>query len=61
MNKAIRAEQRKSKEELARLKEAMVGILGKERKAMRDELKRQTSELRALLIEATDGDYSEEE
>jgi len=64
-NKAIRSEQRKAKEELGRMKEAMVGILEKERRAMRAELKRQATELRALLTEATsganDGEYVAEE
>lgn len=61
-NKAIRAERRKAKEELARMKGAMVAILDKERKAMREELKRQTNELRGLLKEAmTDGDYVAEQ
>jgi F0F1-type ATP synthase membrane subunit b/b' len=59
MNKAIRAERRKAKEEVARMKEAMVGMLNKERKTMRDELKRQTMELRNLLAEATGGDAME--
>lgn len=59
MNKAIRAERRKAKEEVTRMKEAMVGMLNKERKTMRDELKRQTMELRNLLAEATGGDVME--
>lgn len=61
MNKAIRAERRKAKEELGRMKEAMVAVLDKERKAMREELKRQSIELRGLLMEATGGEYVDEE
>lgn len=61
MNKAIRAERRMAKEEVARMKEAMVGMLNKERKGMRDELKRQTMELRSLLTEATGRDTITEE
>jgi hypothetical protein len=49
MDRAIRAERRKAKEELLRLKDAMLEVVERERQAMRDELIRQAEEVQALL------------
>lgn len=49
MDRAIRAERRKAKEELLRLKDAMLEVVERERQAMRDELTRQAEEVQNLL------------
>jgi hypothetical protein len=49
MERAIKAERARAKKELTRMKEAMLKVLERERKAMRDELVKQTAEVQALL------------
>jgi len=49
MNRAIEAERRKARGELTRIKDAMLGILEKERKAMREELSRQSAQAKAMM------------
>ena len=46
--RAIRSERRKAKEELLRMKEAMVKVVEREREAMRDEFMKQAAELQVL-------------
>lgn len=53
MNRAIDAERRKARGELMRMKDAMLTILDKERKAMRDEVRKQASQVQAILRNAT--------
>jgi len=49
MDRALKAERIRAKEELTRMKDAMLVVLERERKAMRTELMRQTAELKTLL------------
>jgi hypothetical protein len=49
MDRAIKAERLRAKKELTRMKEAMLSVLERERKAMRAELMRQTAEVKAML------------
>ena len=49
MERAIKAERVRAKKDLTRMKEAMLTVLERERKAMRDELVKQTAEVQALL------------
>jgi len=51
LSRTVRAERRKAKEELKRMREAMLTVLERERKAMREKNEREIAELRSLMDE----------
>lgn len=52
MDRAIRAERQKAREELMKMKEAMLQVLQRERKQIRTKMVQQTAELQAMLKNA---------
>jgi hypothetical protein len=52
MDRAIRAERQKAREELMKMKEAMLQVLQRERKQLRTKMVQQTAELKAMLKNA---------
>jgi len=49
LSRTVRAERRRAKEELKRMREAMLTVLERERKAMREKNEREIAELRSLM------------
>jgi hypothetical protein len=54
MDRAVRAERRKAKEELTKMKEAMLQVLQRERQELRSKMMRQTKEVQAKMRQADD-------
>eukprot|EP00559_Dactyliosolen_fragilissimus_P003837 CAMPEP_0184873826 /NCGR_PEP_ID=MMETSP0580-20130426/42051_1 /TAXON_ID=1118495 /ORGANISM="Dactyliosolen fragilissimus" /LENGTH=571 /DNA_ID=CAMNT_0027376765 /DNA_START=303 /DNA_END=2018 /DNA_ORIENTATION=+ len=54
IDEAIKFERQKSRDELSRVREAMVSVLEHERAIMREELERQANEIRAMMSENKD-------
>eukprot|EP00545_Synedropsis_sp_CCMP1620_P007459 CAMPEP_0119011120 /NCGR_PEP_ID=MMETSP1176-20130426/5467_1 /TAXON_ID=265551 /ORGANISM="Synedropsis recta cf, Strain CCMP1620" /LENGTH=409 /DNA_ID=CAMNT_0006963895 /DNA_START=30 /DNA_END=1259 /DNA_ORIENTATION=- len=52
MDRAVRAERRKAKEELTKMKEAMLQVLQRERQELRAKMVRQTKEVQAKMRQA---------
>jgi hypothetical protein len=49
MDRAVRAERRKARDELTKMKEAMLQVLQRERQELRAKLMKQTAEVQAIL------------
>jgi hypothetical protein len=49
MDRAVRAERRKARDELTKMKEAMLQVLQRERHELRAKLMKQTAEVQAIL------------
>jgi hypothetical protein len=51
LERAIRSERRRAREELTKMKEAMLQVLQRERQELRSKMMKQTAEVQALLKE----------
>jgi len=51
MDRAVRAERRKARDELTKMKEAMLQVLQRERADLRAKMMKQTAEVQAILKE----------
>ncbi len=49
MDRAVRAERRKARDELTKMKEAMLQVLQRERQELRAKMMKQTAEVQAIL------------
>lgn len=49
MDRAVRAERRKARDELTKMKEAMLQVLQRERQELRAKMMKQTAEVQAML------------
>ena len=49
MDRAVRAERRKARDELTKMKEAMLHVLQRERQELRAKMMKQTAEVQAML------------
>ena len=49
MDRAVRAERRKARDELSKMKEAMLQVLQRERQELRAKMMKQTAEVQAIL------------